>query len=295
MKRSIRDRHPFESPGIVAAYPSFYLTTLEAKMSDLGTWFRSVPIVTRYWFAISVILPLLGRFGLIHPAWMYLDWDLVVYRFHFWRPITALLFYPVSPQTGFHWLLMLYFLYNYSKNLETGVFSGRPADYLYMLMFNWLVCTGICMAAGVYFLLEPMVLSVLYVWCQLNKDTIVSFWFGTTFKAMYLPWILCAFNAVLRGGGMNELLGILVIMQNDAGETVELYVPRKCSSSNRLIGPKDHSSIQIDIVDVDPITGRMVAGKATRYAICGALRRQGESDDALLRLAQRDGIIPKNL
>ncbi|XGW21535.1 hypothetical protein V3C99_004473 [Haemonchus contortus] len=155
-------------------------------MSDLGTWFRSVPIVTRYWFAISVVLPLLGRFGLINPMWMYLDWDLVVYRFHFWRPITALLFYPVSPQTGFHWLLMLYFLYNYSKNLETGVFSGRPADYLYMLIFNWLVCTGICMAAGVYFLLEPMVLSVLYVWCQLNKDTIVSFWFGTTFKVSHV-------------------------------------------------------------------------------------------------------------
>ncbi|KHJ97782.1 ribosomal protein S21e [Oesophagostomum dentatum] len=274
--------------------------------------------------------------------------------FQFWRPFTALIFYPVSPQTGFHWLLMLYFLYNYSKNLESGVFAGRPADYLYMLIFNWLICSGICMAAGVYFLLEPMVLSVLYVWCQLNKDTIVSFWFGTQFKAMYLPWILCGFNAVLRGGGMNELLGILVghtyyflafdyplqhggssflrtpqflynylpneeggvhgfgaerinqrrgdagggrhvIMQNDAGETVELYVPRKCSSSNRLIGPKDHSSIQLDIVEVDPITGRMVAGKATRYAICGALRRQGESDDALLRLAQRDGIIPKNL
>jgi hypothetical protein len=27
-----------------------------------------------------------------------------------------------------------------------------------------------------------MVLSVLYVWCQLNKDQIVSFWFGTQFK-----------------------------------------------------------------------------------------------------------------
>ncbi|KJH52946.1 ribosomal protein S21e [Dictyocaulus viviparus] len=373
--------------------------------SDLSTWFASVPIVTRYWFAVSVVVPLLGRFGLINPLWMYLDWDLVVYHFQasLWRPITALIFYPVTPQTGFHWLLMLYFLYNYSKNLETGTFSGRPADYLYMLIFNWLVCAGISMAAGVYFLLEPMVLSVLYVWCQLNKDTIVSFWFGTTFKvlvlqrlclllqitsnyiaAIYLPWILCAFNAILRGGGMNELLGILVghtyyflafdyplqhggmsflqtprflysylpneeggvhgfgadrvnqrrgaaaggryfwgrgqalsfiksiTMQNDAGEIVELYVPRKCSSSNRLIGPKDHSSIQIDIVDVDPITGRMVcnhrvisilnrrlrvkvAGKATRYAICGALRRQGESDDAILRLAQRDGIIPKNL
>ena len=30
--------------------------------------------------------------------------------------------------------------------------------------------------------MDPMVLSVLYVWCQLNKDQIVSFWFGTQFK-----------------------------------------------------------------------------------------------------------------
>lgn len=37
-----------------------------------------------------------------------------------------------------------------------------------------------------------------------------------------------------------------------------------------------------------------IAGKSTRYAICGALRRMGESDDAILRLAQRDGIIPKD-
>jgi Derlin-1 len=55
-----------------------------------------------------------------------------------------------------------------------------------------------------------MVLSVLYVWCQFNKDTIVSFWFGTQFKAIYLPWILVAFNMILRGGGINELIGILV-------------------------------------------------------------------------------------
>lgn len=55
-----------------------------------------------------------------------------------------------------------------------------------------------------------MVLSVLYVWCQLNKDTIVNFWFGTRFKAMYLPWVLLAFNMVISGGGLMELVGILV-------------------------------------------------------------------------------------
>lgn len=68
----------------------------------------------------------------------------------------------------------------------------------------------ICFAAEIYFLLEPMVLSVLYVWCQFNKDVTVSFWFGTQFKAMYLPWVLVGFNMILRGGGINELIGILV-------------------------------------------------------------------------------------
>uniref|UniRef100_A0A4W5L4Y2 Small ribosomal subunit protein eS21 n=1 Tax=Hucho hucho TaxID=62062 RepID=A0A4W5L4Y2_9TELE len=39
-------------------------------------------------------------------------------------------------------------------------------------------------------------------------------------------------------------------MQNDAGEFVDLYVPRKCSASNRIIGAKDHASIQINIAEV---------------------------------------------
>ena len=33
--------------------------------------------------------------------------------FHVWRPVTCLFYYPLSPQTGFHFLMNLYFLYNY--------------------------------------------------------------------------------------------------------------------------------------------------------------------------------------
>merc|ERR1712211_176402 len=53
-------------------------------------------------------------------------------------------------------------------------------------------------------------MSILYVWCQLNKDTIVNFWFGTQFKAMYLPWVLFGFNMIIAGGGVMELVGILI-------------------------------------------------------------------------------------
>lgn len=55
-----------------------------------------------------------------------------------------------------------------------------------------------------------MVMSVIYVYCMLNQDQIVSFWFGTRFKARYLPWALFGMNFLLGGGGMSELAGIIV-------------------------------------------------------------------------------------
>lgn len=65
-------------------------------------------------------------------------------------------------------------------------------------------------AAEIRFLLDSMVFSVLYVWCQLNKDRTVSYWFGMQFKALYLPWVLIGFNLILNGNVLQELVGILV-------------------------------------------------------------------------------------
>ena len=33
-----------------------------------------------------------------------------------------------------------------------------------------------------WLLMVPLIMSALYVWCQLNRDTVVTFWFGTRFK-----------------------------------------------------------------------------------------------------------------
>ncbi|KAI5720585.1 40S ribosomal protein S21-like [Diaphorina citri] len=82
-------------------------------------------------------------------------------------------------------------------------------------------------------------------------------------------------------------------MENDQGEFVDLYCPRRCSASNRIIAAKDHASIQIAIADVDPATGR-TTDNLKMYAICGQIRRMGESDDCIGRLAKDDGIIAKN-
>jgi len=177
-------------------------------MEDVSAWFRALPQFTRYWFGGTVALSLLGRFGIVSPYYLILEYHDVFHNFQLWRLLTCLLFYPISPKTGFHFLINLYFLINYSKLLETGVFATRPADYALLLLFNWVMCLIAGIFMNMMVLMDPMVLSVLYVWCMLNKDTIVTFWFGTQFKAMYLPWVLFGFNMILSGGGMAELIGI---------------------------------------------------------------------------------------
>ena len=201
--------------------------------ADIQDWFRSLPLFTRSWFGGTILFTLLGRFSLLSPNWLVLTWETFITkfvilpssdyllqnnsRFHIWRPVTALFYYPLSPQTGFHFLINLYFLYNYrwalnpishrniyknvffSLRLETGIFDGRPADYFFMLIFNWILSVIIALFMRIPFLMDPMVMSILYVWCQLNKDTIVNFWFGTQFKAMYLPWVLFGFNLIISG------------------------------------------------------------------------------------------------
>ena len=86
-------------------------------------------------------------------------------------------------------------------------------------------------------------------------------------------------------------------MQNaDAPPTaaeIELYVPRKCAASNKIIAAKDHAAVQLDLAEVNEQTGRMT-GKSRTYALCGSIRMMGEADDSLVRLATRDGFIGKS-
>lgn len=178
-------------------------------MADIKQWFMSIPPITRVWFGLSVFLPVVGRFGIVNPYYMMLTSDFIS-RFQLWRPITATFYYPLTPGTGFHYLINLYFLYSYSKNLETGEFIGRPADYLFMLIFNWFALMWLAVFMNLYLLMDPLILSVLYVWCNLNPEVIVSFWFGTKFQAQYLPWVLLGFNFLLGNGGFYEILGIVV-------------------------------------------------------------------------------------
>ncbi len=75
-------------------------------------------------------------------------------------------------------------------------------------------------------------------------------------------------------------------MQNEAGQNVDLYVPRKCSWTNQLIRAKDHASVQINVANVDPVTG-VATGDSTPYCLGGYIRFKSEGDMALTDLVQK--------
>ena len=77
-------------------------------------------------------------------------------------------------------------------------------------------------------------------------------------------------------------------MENDRGDLVDLYVPRKCAATGRLIEAKDHSSVQISVANVDE-NGRMIRNSSTHFPLSGFVRAQGEGDDSLNRLATKEG------
>jgi len=59
-------------------------------------------------------------------------------------------------------------------------------------------------------------------------------------------------------------------MINADGENVDLYIPRKCSWTNRLITAKDKASIQLNVGHLD--ANGVYDGRYTTVALAGYVR-----------------------
>lgn len=174
---------------------------------DPKVWWETMPKITKTLFAGSLGVTLAAHFGLLNPYSLIFNWGLIWNKFEIWRLVTSVFFFG---KLGFPFLINLYFLYSYSIRLEQDVFQRRPGDYIWMLTICWAI-TMVCAYFFNLMIVGPILsMAILYTWSSANKDMIVSFYFGTQFPAMYLPWALFGFNILLGGSGMMELMGIFV-------------------------------------------------------------------------------------
>ena len=81
-------------------------------------------------------------------------------------------------------------------------------------------------------------------------------------------------------------------MQNDKGEYVDLYVPRRCQATNRLLDAKDHASVQVTLTTSGLKEFENTKKEQTlTMVLSGFVRTKGNSDAALNRFLKKKGIL----
>jgi len=156
-----------------------------------------LPSCTKFLFSNAVILSLSLNLFSYNPVINELD------KYWLWRYYTSFFLLPLSISGALH----LYFLYLFSMEIETSKFSGRPADYVYYLLFVALTLTiqnytwPIVLSRQSYMvpiiLSHSLMMAITYTWSLHNKRTNINIFHHVKFKAGYLPFILVVFDTFL--------------------------------------------------------------------------------------------------
>lgn len=99
--------------------------------NDFYRYFVQQPPITRTYLAGIVVVSLPPLLYLVSPVWLLNYWDYTI-RGEIWRPFTAFLF----GGSGISLLFGLFFVYQYSNQLETGKFGDSTADYAFYMLFS---------------------------------------------------------------------------------------------------------------------------------------------------------------
>lgn len=86
-------------------------------------------------------------------------------------------------------------------------------------------------------------------------------------------------------------LGKMTGTTNMDGKNVEMYVPRKCSATSKILGPTDKCSVQIIVPRVDG-EGKITGASEDVFAISGYLRTKGRSEWEVEKLLRSKGLYP---
>jgi len=102
------------------------------------------------------------------------------------------------------------FLVRYGQSLEQTTFNGRTADYVFCLSFGALALLVIGWILHLPLLAMSLIMMIIYIWSRKNPNINMSFMFGIQFLSFYFPWVLVAFNFLLGGIPIPEIVGIVV-------------------------------------------------------------------------------------
>ncbi|RIA98104.1 Der1-like family-domain-containing protein [Glomus cerebriforme] len=173
--------------------------------NELVAWYNDIPLCTKFLFTSFVVITILGNTFV--PAFYFFHIPyFTFYKLQIWRLYTSFFLHGLSLGGAFQ----LYFLYYYSREIETSKFSGKTADYVFFLLFEALTILILGWFFGLALFNQCIVMAIIYVWSQYYKDAIVTFMFGIRFKGVYLPFVLLVFEMLQIGGiPWSSIIGVI--------------------------------------------------------------------------------------
>lgn len=179
--------------------------------------FNALPIITRCWLGITVVLTFSVNFGIVSAYHTYWVWGNIKTNLEVYRFLTPFCY---AGPFNFGMLILIYTLYNFSKQYEEGIpyntgGGGGTADYAFCLLLGAIGClvTYPIMIAFNFQLVplfcENTVFYVLYIWSKKNPTASINI-YGFPVQGLYLPFVLLALNVVTGQNPIPLLHGIFL-------------------------------------------------------------------------------------
>jgi hypothetical protein len=163
---------------------------------DFKSFLNDIPPVTRT-LCLSMAACTLGSGFKLLPSVMFgLYWPAIIGRFQIWR----LLFTFVHlGGLGFAFLINMYFLFHYSKQLENGTFFGRTANYCWFIaivMAVTIVCSPFIPIFGGG---RAILMAIMHLWGRHSPNLSVKLYGIVAVPAKYLSLATIGMELVLSG------------------------------------------------------------------------------------------------
>jgi len=171
---------------------------------------EALPPITKAWLGCSVVCTALVSFGSVSAERLFFYVPLIVQQFEIWRVFTCFVFFG---KFSFNFLIQMFILSRFSAAMEADPFktsnASGTADYGFSLLIMGFLALFAAWFMNIFFPGPILVFSVLYLWSKRNPEAPTNIW-GFRFKGAMLPWALIAFNVLIGGNPMNDVIGVFV-------------------------------------------------------------------------------------
>jgi Derlin-2/3 len=163
---------------------------------DFKAFLNDIPPVTRTLCLAMAACTLGSGFKLLPSVLFGLYWPGILAKFQIWRLFFTFLH---LGGLGFAFLINMYFLLHYSKQLENGVFFGRTANYCWFITIVMAVTIACSPVIPVFAGGRAILMAVMHLWGRHSPNLTVKLYGIVAVPAKYLSLATVGLELVLSG------------------------------------------------------------------------------------------------